>query len=326
MADKPKVSYKRAPSEELLKLLVPGGDLSWLIAFNKQIVCGAELDVHFRSDDEVNFYCGLTRILRLKRLKQRKGHIKVWASDSYKQYADGLFKQWPINSPSLHRSIEDYLNRVKVDSRFTEREGAIQVKWSRIQCPWIPFDREAVFDYESTEYRVEFKQFPAVKRAYYALETNAVESGWAIPEKPNPNGRRKIDQLATKKGGQLVLLELKDARARSADSVFYAPFQLLQYVWEWHKALQCEMVRADLQKLIDTRNDLKLSPQPIPKLEGGIRAAIGFGSFFSDTDKKSQRGYKYKKVLKIVNKHRPPGVDPIETWAWKDGRPCKLNW
>lgn len=150
MTDKPKVSYKRAPSEEFLKLLEPGGDLSWLIAFNKQVVCGIELDVHLRSDDEVNFYCGLTRILRLRRLKQRKGHIKVWASDSYEQYADGLFKHWPINSPSLQKAIVDYLDRVKVNQSFTRGEGAIQVRWSRIERPWLPLDREAVFDYEST--------------------------------------------------------------------------------------------------------------------------------------------------------------------------------
>lgn len=116
----------------------------------------------------------------------------------------------------------------------------------------------------------------------------------------------------------MVLLELKDAKATSAPGVFYAPFQLLQYVWEWHKALQCETVRADLQKLIGARNDLKLSPQPIPSLKGGFRAAIGFGSFFPNTDDKRRRGYKYKKVLDIVNCHLPPDVPCIETWYWPE--------
>ena len=69
MANTPRVSYKRAPSDELLKLLMPGGDLSWLVDLGKKEVADYHHDVHFRSRDEVHVYRGLTMILSIKRLQ-----------------------------------------------------------------------------------------------------------------------------------------------------------------------------------------------------------------------------------------------------------------
>ena len=36
---------------------------------------------------------------------------------------------------------------------------------------------------------------------------------------------------------RLVVIELKDASKRSTE-VYYSPFQLLQYIWEWGSELE----------------------------------------------------------------------------------------
>ena len=63
-------------------------------------------------------------------------------------------------------------------------------------------------------------------------------------------GARKVDQLAIDPEGRLVLIELKDAEAND-DRLYYVPVQLLQYLWEWHGAL--EIVQTDLRELIEAR-------------------------------------------------------------------------
>ena len=104
-----------------------------------------------------------------------------------------------------------------------------------------------------------------------------------------------------------MLLELKDASKRTSE-VYYSPFQLLQYIWEWHGAL--EEVRADLQAIIDARVAVGLTPQGVAPLTGGIRAAVGFGPDCRTPEVKRR----YNKVLKVANCHLPPGVAAIETW------------
>ena len=64
------ISCLRAPSDGLRKLLMPGGFLEPLMALNGRKFNGAELDVHFRINDEVQVYCGLTVILAVKRLQR----------------------------------------------------------------------------------------------------------------------------------------------------------------------------------------------------------------------------------------------------------------
>ena len=132
---------------------------------------------------------------------------------------------------------------------------------------------------------------------------------WAKPSK----GGKELDQLAVDPAGRLVLIELKDGSKRS--EVYYAPFQLLQYVWEWHAALGA--VWSDLQKLIGARVALGLAPQDAPRLNGGIRAVVGFGRDTRSDEVKRR----YRKVLDVANEHLPPGVGPIETWEITDTWP-----
>ena len=68
------VTYERAPSKELCALLAPGEFLSPICDLhrhNVEVYDGLGLDVHFRRDDEIHAYCGLTRLFVLKREAQR---------------------------------------------------------------------------------------------------------------------------------------------------------------------------------------------------------------------------------------------------------------
>ena len=117
------------------------------------------------------------------------------------------------------------------------------------------------------------------------------------PEQPNPSRRRTNPKGLCYEG-----IKTND------DRVYYVPFQLLQYAWEWHGAL--EEVRADLQELIDARLSVGLTPAGIARLTGGLRAVVGFGTD-NRTDEVRRR---YGMVLDIVNRYLPPRVAPLETW------------
>ena len=136
---------------------------------------------------------------------------------------------------------------------------------------------------------------------------------------PPPARGREIDQLAVDADGRLVLLELKDASAGSA-SAYYTPFQLLQYVWEWHDALEC--VRGRLQDLVDARVTLGLTPGTVSRLTGGIRAAVCFGEDLRIREVRRR----YELVLDAANRHLPPCVPRMETWALKNrAEPVRLS-
>ena len=311
------ISYLRAPSERLRKLLTPGAFLAPLIALNRRKFKGTELDVHFRIKDEIQVYCGLTRVLTVQMLQRPDGHVRVDADPKYTRQpsagATGLFGRWRVGDRGFSEAIEAYLDVVDVSRSFTEGEGAVQSQWSRATEPWVPFDREAALNYESMEHREETKKFPEVEAAFESIQAKARQGRW----KELRSGAKKVDQLAVDPKGRLVLIELKDAKAND-DRVYYVPFQLLQYVWKWHGAL--EAMRGDLQKLINARVAVKLTPSDIAPLTGGVRAAVGFGP-----DKRTAKvRHRCDVVLEIVNDHLPLGVAPIEMWEHTGSGPHLL--
>lgn len=317
----PSVRYDRAPSEKLMELLMPGGFLEPLVGLNERTVTVAgsavPLDVHFRVDDEVHVYCGRTTILTVRRLQRPDDYVSVKASNTYSKQpcAERLFRRWSIGEIGFGETIDAYLKDINVNPSFTEGEGAVQAQWSRITCPWVPFDREAVLESRSTEHPEETKKFPETEAAFDAIRDTARQGQWAEPPRPKSSG--EIDQLAVDSDGRLVLIELKNASKRAAE-VYYAPFQLLQYVWEWHNAL--EAGRDDLQKMIDARKTVGLTPNT-HRITGGIRAAVGFG-LDSRSDEVKRR---YRKVLKVVNRHLPCDVSDIETWKHPDNGPRQID-
>ena len=296
--------YDRAPSEELRRAL-SDGMLSPLLALQGRKLHGCELDVHLRVGDEVHVYCGLTRPIGVR---YRPTGVQVTAAASYTRQACArpLFGHWRhdrAEAPAFAQALSTYLDGVKVASRWTDGEGRVQSDWSQVVEPWIPFDREAVLAYASTAEQNEGREFEQVRRAHERIEELRRSRRWA--QLTQPGG--EVDQLAVDTDGALVIIELKDA---SKSGAYYAPLQLLQYVWEWHEAFTA--VRAGLQSLVDARVELGLTPSAVPRIGQRIRAVVGFGEDLRSP--KVRR--RYDLVLGAVNAHLPPNVPKIETWAW----------
>ena len=308
-------AYCRAPSKALRRALADGM-LSPLLALQGRKLHGCELDVHLRAGDEVHVYCGLTRPVTVR---YRPTGIRVFAAESYGRQACArpLFGQWRVDradARAFAHALSTYLDGVEVAPRWTRGEGRVQSAWSRVVEPWIPFDREAVLAYPSTAERNAEREFEQVHRARQRIEEFRRSRGWA--GLPRPGG--EADQLAVGTDGALVIIELKDA---SKSGAYYAPLQLLQYVWEWDKAFT--IVRQGLQSLVDARVELGLTPPAVPRIGRRIRALVGFGE-----DRRSREvRRRYDTVLDAVNAHLPPNIRNIETWAWNPatGRVGRCN-
>ena len=309
-------AYGRAPSDKLEALLSPTGFLAPVIALQGKTLDGLPLDVHLRRHDEVHVYCGLTRILRAR--LNRNGSVSITAHQAYSNQpcAGAILRRWNTAEVQEFRmALEGYVSQLQVHERHTGREGSIQAAWSRIEDPWVPFDREAVLEYQTRQESSEARKFQSVDRARCELdafaESQQKPSGqseiWAMPGAAG----REVDQLAVDGEGRLVLIELKSASANPS-AVYYSPFQLLQYIWEWRQVSKPVLVQ--LQELIDARARLGLTPVPAPRLTGGLRAAVCFDREIGTEQVRSR----YDRVLEVVNRHLPEGVANIETWTMGD--------
>ena len=298
--------YDRAPSQELQELLLPGGFLAPLVELAGRQVSGHYHDVQLRTKDEVHVYRGHTRLVSAGRLPD--GGLNLTAHSAYTKQpgARDFLRKWQANETGFNDALSHYLSAVKVNQSFILGEAKIQEQWSLVREPWIPFDREGVLGGSHNK----GADFPAIREANSDLDALARSSGWPLTKATGMS----IDQLAIDPQGHLVLLELKDA-SKTPSEIYYSPFQLLQYVWEWHDAL--EAVRNHLQAVINARVAVGLTPPSVPPLTGGIRAAIGFGPDLRSAEVKRR----YAIVLEVVNRHLPEGVQPIETWALTDTGP-----
>ena len=303
--------YDRAPSLELQELLHPGGFLSPIAKLAGVVVGGHYHDIHFRTNNEVHVYRGLTRLITVT--KPSNGRVRLTAHSSYRTQpcAQNFFRSWSLSESGLSEELDRYLLGVKVSPSFVLNEGSIQEQWSRVNLPWIPFDREGVLG----GFHKIGRDFPQVQAALGELTSLARANGWPAPDATGS----EIDQLAIDPAGQLVLLELKDASNGGTDKVYYSPFQLLQYVWEWHAAL--EAVQDNLQAVINARVSIGLAPTGVPQLNGRIRAAVGFGS----DNRSDEVKRRYQTVLNIANQNVPADVGPIETWAFTSSGPSLVT-
>lgn len=325
--------YERVPSRRLRQTLAPEGFFAPLLA--KRTVRGVGLELHLRRGDEVHLYCGLTCLVK----GGLEGSGSVWI-ESHRIYASqrcasGLFRPertrsvsrdyrraaWRMSEAGFVNALDDFLAVVSVDPRQT-REGAIQARWSRIDAPWLVFDTEAALAYSSEadrERQLKRAFHPSVEEAREELRALALSrralpnrrEHWEVP--PDLKDSLKLDQLAVDPAGNLALVEIKNASG-SSSKVYYAPFQLLQNVWEWHCAL--DGVRGSLQELLDARVHLGLTAAAASPLTGGIRAAVGFG----EDGRSEEVRRRYAQVLAVANAHLPPGIAPIETWVLAEGR------
>ena len=295
--------YDRAPSPELQKLLQRGEFLEPLLSLANENTAGVGLDVHFRRNDEIHVYCGMTRLITAQALWG--GDVKVAAHKTYasQSCAKDLFRTWRTGETGLNKALTTYIRSVKIGPRWTKAEGAVQMQWSRVHKPWVPIDREVVL-----ERQAEAMSFPKVRLAFGELTKIAKRDRWEAPKA----GSVELDQLAVDSRGHLVLIELKDASKRTGD-VYYAPFQLLQYVWVWHDAL--DLVRDGVQALIEARVAVGLTPR-VRGISGGIRPVIGFGRDLRSPEVKRR----YEIALKIANNCLPRCVPKIELWEHTGSR------
>lgn len=293
----PPQPYDRAPSPEFLKHLRTTGTLEPLLSLAKEKTGGVGLDLHFRRNDEIHVYCGMTRILTANFLWGRGVRITAHRTYATQACARDLFRTWHVGESGFSRALTNYVHGVKIGARWTKAEGEIQMQWSRVSKPWIPIDREVVL-----EGQADALAFPEVRAALADLRAIAANNGWAAPTP----GATELDQLGVDSWGRLVLIELKDA-SKSTASLYYAPFQLLQSTWVWHEAF--DAVREGVQALINARIDVGLA-LPVPRLSGDVRAVVGFGRDARSPEVRRR----YDVVLKVVNKHLPGGVPDIEVW------------
>lgn len=305
------VRYARAPSSALCALLSPGGLLFPLL--ERRVVNGLALDVHLREDDHVHVYCGLTRLLDAWAVP---GGARLDAARSYTQQpcAAALFRMWRTGESGFDEALDLYFAGVRVEARWTGKEGAVQAAWARVVAPWVPFDREAVLGYEGAAAQTVARTIPAVRAAYAEVEPLRRAEGWAALGEPGG----EADQLAVDPEGRLVLLELKDAGS-SSGSVYYAPLQLLQYVHEWAGAL--DVVRRQLHALRDARIALGLSPASLPAPSAGLRPVVAFGEDL----RSAEVARRFERVRSVVNRHLPAGVPPVEVWELRSSLPVRLR-
>lgn len=299
-------SYPRAPSEAFRRLLT--GPLASLL--ERRLVAGSPVDPQLRDVDVLSLYVGCTAVLSVRLVGEE---VEL---STHRSYGAALFEgarsvgeYLTLRAPTagLGERVGEYLDQVKIKRRFLENEGAVQSAWSRLDAPWMSLDREAQITYASREEQRLLREAPAVAAA--SAEVQALAAGWAPV--PPPNRAAKLDRLAVDPEGRLVLVELKDP-AESA-GLYYAPLQLLQYVWEWHRALGS--LREGLEALRLARVELGLSPGEIPAISAGIRPVLAWG----EGRPRAEVGRRLQQVLAVANRHRPEGVLEMELWGLRGG-------
>ncbi|MDE2843827.1 MAG: hypothetical protein OXN21_10655 [Chloroflexota bacterium] len=270
---------------------------------------GYRHDVHFRARDDLHVYRGLSRLFDARLVSDSELNLTAHPTYQAQPGAENFLRRWDVHDPGFSGDMHRYINEIMVSSSFLSAEGAVQDRWSRVNFPWTPFDREGVLGGPHRTGR----EFARVDLALAELKELATVERWPIPTATGT----AVDQLAVDTEGRLVLLELKDARKRSSD-VYYSPFQLLQYVWEWNDVLAA--VRSNIQAVIDARVEVGLTSGGLPPLEGGIRAAVGFGADLRSPEVRRR----YCLVLDVVGSYLPDSIAPMETWAISESGPVPL--
>ena len=307
--DIPTPPYDRAPSRQFVELLSAGGFLSSLVGLADREIDGYRHDIIFRAHNELHVYRGLCRLLAVRVDFGSEVALNAHASYRAQPCARNFLRRWRTYESGFSRGLDRYVKEIAVSSAFLQAEGAVQDRWSRVNSPWTPFDREAALVGAHRAGRA----FAQVELALAELKELARVEDWPVSSTTGT----EVDQLAVDFEGKLVLLKLKDASNSSAD-IYYSPLHLLQCVWEWNDVL--DEVRSNLQAAIDARVRLGMTSGALPALRGGLRAAVGFGPDL----RSPQVRHRYSLVLDVANRYLPGKVPPIETWALHDSRPVLL--
>ena len=295
--------YARAPSEELIQLLLDGLLTPLLDTWTAS---GLRLDFQLRENDEVMLYCGRSRIV----VAQLRGSsVRITADKAYKRQAcaQALMRAWHIDESGFGAALSTFVQHVEVGEQYTEMEGAVQADWMLKTEPWTSFDREAVIG-------GGLQPIQRVDEATDAIRTFAIH--WA--KVGDPKSANELDALAVDPEGRLTLVEHKWGGTRKQADFYYSPLQALRYAWEW------SMVMGDIfpgiEKLISAKQRLGLLPADLPRPRSGLRVAVAWG----DHQPSPEVLRRIRAVRDELHPFLPPGVDTIELWATEGGRPCQI--
>ena len=97
----PTPAYCRAPSPELQALLSPGGFLAPLVELSGREVGGHYHDVHFRANDEVHVYRGLTRLVTVRRAFHDAVNLTASSTYNNQSCAQDFLRRWRVDERGL---------------------------------------------------------------------------------------------------------------------------------------------------------------------------------------------------------------------------------
>ena len=129
---KPKIRFNRAPKGRLCKYFEQGQVLSPLLDLKKRWEDKEyRLDVHFRPDNRIDFYWGLTKLSTLKwlvrpdllRVEADKAHKESYRKKHSKECAELFCAHSPTDD--FCERLRQYLLDVDVHPRHVEKEGEV---------------------------------------------------------------------------------------------------------------------------------------------------------------------------------------------------------
>ena len=178
----PEYAFSRAPSDDLKELLcsaplaslfeLHGHELDVRVRDRKGVMgddlVKCRLDVHFRLDDTIMVYCGDTRLLVVQRrdgslaLTVPKNNISEQYNEDLKGKKDWkivknkkgetIYITWKTDESGFEDELNSHLRRLEKDykdkkaavhEQWITGEALLHERWTCVESPWTPFDREA---------------------------------------------------------------------------------------------------------------------------------------------------------------------------------------
>ncbi len=103
-------SYERAASPDLMALLAEGGFLAPLTGLKDRKVAGLNLDVHLVIGTQVHVYCGLTRLMNVRRYKSGTVRVSAHRTFSRQACARELLRTWKVSElEGFKKALDTYL-------------------------------------------------------------------------------------------------------------------------------------------------------------------------------------------------------------------------
>lgn len=229
--------YDRTLTSDFSNLIEETGSLRWLFDFVKS---RADLDFLIgknNSNEWISIYRGLTRILRIVKVKDEK-LIKLDATLKYKKMVPSLYGVKNIKD-IFKKDIELLITMIEKDSvsdRYykNQKEGFYQNKLSRefgicgkIDNDFVIIDKESVIGYSNEEEKKELldpirSNYKKIQKSLSVI--NPSMFGSKVEEKSIGN---ELDFIALNKEGDILLIEYK--HGTNTNGIYLSPLQIGMY-------------------------------------------------------------------------------------------------